>query len=144
MQIRVVVACHDETDLIDADEDLLAGLLDRDALGLLGLRMQLHVLAHADDGLRQAIGFDRLHQVIDGVDFERVQREFAVGGNEHDRRRELQVLQGFRQLQARCLGHVHVKEHDVAGIFFQLLNGLTHACCLGHHFGLTQFVEQEL
>ena len=114
------------------------------ALGLLGLRMQLHMLANAGDGLGQTIGFDRLHQVIDGVDLEGVERELAVGGDEHHRGRELQVLQCLGKLQAGCLGHVHVKEHDVAGIFLQLLDGLAHACRLGDDLRLTQFVEQEL
>lgn len=47
LQVCVTVARHDEANLIDADEDLLAALFHRNALGLLGLHMQRNVLADA-------------------------------------------------------------------------------------------------
>ena len=40
LQVGVVVAGHDEADLVDADEDLLAALFHGDALGLVSLQVQ--------------------------------------------------------------------------------------------------------
>ena len=54
------------------------------------------------------------------------------------------MLQGLGQLQASGLRHVDVQEHDVAGIFFQLLDGLAHAGRFSHDLGLAEFVKQEL
>ena len=105
--------------------------------------MQRDAFAHAGDGLGQTIGFDRLDQVIDCVDLERVEGELAVGGDEHDRRRVLEMLQGLGELQTRGLGHVDVEEDDIDGIFLQFLDGLAHAGGLGDHVGLAELVEQE-
>ena len=105
--------------------------------------MQRHLLAHARDGLSQTLGLNRLYQIIDGVHLERIKGIFAIGGHEHHRRRELQMLQSLGKLQARGLGHVHIKEHDVTGILFELLDGLAHACCLGDHLDLTYLVKQK-
>ena len=144
LQVGVVVARHDETNLVDADKDLLAALLNGDALGLLRLHVQRHMLAHTGDSLGKALRFNRFHQVVDRAHLECVEGELAVRGHEHHRRRELEMLQRLGELQARGLGHVDVKEHHVNGIFLQLLNGLAHAGRLGHNLGLPQLIEQEL
>ena len=105
--------------------------------------MQRHMLAHTRDRLGKTLAFDGLDQVVDGVHLERVERELAVGGDEHDGGRELEVLQRVGELQAGRLGHVDVEEHHVARIFLQLFDGLAHAGSLGDHFGLAQLVEKE-
>ena len=46
LQVGVIVPGHDEDDLVDADEDLLAGLLHGNALGLLGLGVQQNMLTY--------------------------------------------------------------------------------------------------
>ena len=68
----------------------------------------------------------------------------AVCGHEHHSRGELQVLQRVGQLQAGRLGHVHVQEHDVAGVFLQLLDGLADAGRFGDHLRLPQLFQQVL
>ncbi len=105
--------------------------------------MQRHLLAHAGDGLGQAVGFHRLQQIIHGAHLEGVQRMLAVRGHEHHSGRELQVAHRIGQLQAGGLGHVHVQEHDIAGIFLQLLDGLTDTGRLGNHFDSANLVKQE-
>ena len=143
LQVCVIVARHDEANLIDADEDLLAALFHRNALGLLGLHMQRNVLADACKRLGEALGLNRFHQVIDGVHLERVERMLAVGGDEHHRGREFQVLQRLGQLQASGFRHIHVEEHDIAGVLFELFDSLAHTSRLGNNLGLAKFVEQK-
>ena len=144
LEIRIVVTRHNVADFVDADENLLAALFDRDALRLLHLRMHGNMLANTGDSLGQPFGLNRLHQVVDGFHLECVQREFAVRRHEHDRWRVLQMLHGLCQLQTGRLRHVDVKEHHVAGIFLQFLYGLAHVGGFARHLYLAQFVKQVL
>ena len=67
----------------------------------------------------------------------------GISRHKHHRRGELEVLQGLGQLKAGGLGHVHVHEHDVAGILFQLLDSLAHVGSFGCHFNPANFVEKK-
>ena len=142
LQVRVIVARHDETNAVDRDENLLAALFDRNALRLAGLHMQRDVFARAVHSLLQAIGFDGLHQIIDGIHLEALERVLAVGGNENDRRRIFQTLQGLGELNAIDLGHAHIEEQHVHGIALHFLNSLAYARGLGKHFDPTDFAQQ--
>ena len=67
----------------------------------------------------------------------------GISRHKHHRRGELEVLQGLGQLKAGGLGHVHVHEHDVAGILFQLLDSLAHVGSFGCHFNSADLIEKK-
>ncbi len=100
LQIGVVITSHNETDVVDVDEDLLAALFNRDALCLLGLRVKDDVLANAGKCVGKALDLDGLDQVVDRVDLERIEGEFTVRRDEDDGRRVLQMLQRLGQLDS--------------------------------------------
>ena len=142
LQVRVIVARHNKTNAVDGNENLLAALFDRNALRLAGLHMQRNVLARAIHGLLQTIGFDRLHQIIDGIHFEAFECMLAIGGNENDRRRVLQTLQGLGELNAIDLRHAHIEEQHIHGVALHFLNSLAYTCGFGEHFDPTDFAQQ--
>ncbi len=61
----------------------------------------------------QALGTHRLHQVIERLYFECIQRVFVVGGDENHRGRVIALRQMARDLDAVHVGHVHVEQNDV-------------------------------
>lgn len=99
LQVRAIVACHDETNLVDFDKDLLSALFDGNTLGLLCLHAENNLFTHAGDSLNEKLGFNRFDQVVDGIHLERIKRVFSISRNEHDGWRELQMLQGLGELQ---------------------------------------------
>ena len=108
-----------------------------------GLSVKQHVLAGARDSLAQTIGLHRLDQIIHGMNLEALQSMLAVGGNKHHSGRILQALQSIGKLDAGNLGHAHIQEQNVHRIDLDLLNGLTHASGLGHHFYAADLPKKE-
>ena len=53
------------------------------------------------------------------------------------------MLQSLGQLKASGLGHVHIHEHNVAGILFQLLDSLAHVGSFGCHFNSADLIEKK-
>lgn len=98
VQVGVVVLRHDEVNLAGGNEQLLAALLDGDAL--VGGRAALRgdELLDLADCLYEAIGLDRLYQVIGRVYLERLDGKLAVRGHENDVGRILELV--LRLLQA--------------------------------------------
>ena len=139
LQVRIIVACHNVANVIDVDEDLLAALFNGNALGLLGLCMKQHMFAHASKSVGKTLGFNRLNQVIDGIDLERIQSKFAISSNEYHGRRVLQMLQSLCELNTGSLGHVDIQEHNVARVFLELFDSLADAYSLGNNFSLVEF-----
>ena len=142
LQICVIVTRHDETNGIDGDKDLLAAFLYRDALRLARLHMQRDIFARAVHGLLQAIDFNRLHQIVDGIDFEAIEGMLAIRGNENNRRRVLQTLKSFGELEARHFRHAHIEEQNVNGVALHLLDSFANARGLCKHFDATNFAQQ--
>ena len=139
LQVRIIVARHNIANVIDVDEDLLATLFNGNTLSLLGLCMKQHMFAHTGKSMGKTLGFNRLNQVIDGIDFERIQGKFAISSNEYHGRRVLQMLQSLRELNTGSLGHVDIQEHNVARVFLELFDSLADACSLGNNFSLVEF-----
>ena len=122
-----VAAVHGDVFLIGAQEHHLADRHQLDATALagaeeaprLGVQLIEHgpSLTHGVAGLRQrrrkASGTHRFQQVVDGVDFESLQREGVVRGDEDDGRRSLQQLRVARELQPAHARHVDIDQHDV-------------------------------
>ena len=63
LQVRIIIARHNVANAIDGDENLLAALLDRNALGLGCLHVQGYVFGGAIDGLMQT---NRSRQALPG------------------------------------------------------------------------------
>ena len=69
--------------------------------------------AHARQRVEQAAQPDRLQQVVDRVQFERLQRIGVVGGGEDHRRRVGELLQVLRGFDAIHLRHADVEQHHI-------------------------------
>ena len=91
--------------------------------------------------MRQALGLNGFHQVINRVDLECIESKLAVGRNKDDSRRVFQVLKGIGQLNAGSLGHVDVKKHHVTGVFLELFNSLADAGGFSHDLGLIELAQ---
>jgi hypothetical protein len=99
-----------------------------------------HVLAHRRDRacthqrIRQPGGPDRLEQVVDGVDLERLDRVGVVGRGEDHRRRVGHALQVLRDLDAVDARHAHVEQHDIDPVAGDVDQGLAPVGRLACHF----------
>ena len=82
VEVAVVVLGHDVQDVVDRDEQLLAGLLDGNALNLGGRLLGSGL--EAADRLPQPIDLDRLDQVVGRFDLEGLHRVLAVRRDEDD------------------------------------------------------------
>ena len=133
----VVVLGLDVANLVDGHEDLATALdhgdaLDRGvALGRGGLGLGGAGLDLIEREL-EAVGLDRLHQVVDGVHAEGLQRVLAVGGDEDDRGRVLELVKCLGKLHSARLGHGNVKEDDLGLGLHELLDRLAGARGLGN------------
>ncbi len=65
------------------------------------------------DGLAEALLADRLEDVVDGLEVERLHGEVLVRGDEHDQRRLGEPGEQPGQVEAVETGHVDVEEDDV-------------------------------
>ena len=81
-------------------------------------RLRAEPLARARDRLLESFRAERLQQVVDGVDLERLQRVLIVRGDEDDR---LIAAEQLEDLEAVQLRHLHVEQHEIR---LQLGHGL--------------------
>ena len=118
----VVVLRLDVANLVHGDEHLAAALLHGDAL-LRGVARGrgLHDGLHLVERAVEPVGLNGLHEIVDGVHVERLERVFAVRGHKHHRRRVLQLVQGFGKLHARRLRHRDVQKYHVDALVGTLL-----------------------
>ena len=130
-------------DLVRGDEQLLAALLDGDALARAAVALAAHLLEHLGDGLVEAVCLDGLDQVVRRVDVEGLHGVLAVGGDKDHVRRVLEMGEGLCELQAVCAGHVHVEEHDVCTEVLELLDGLANVGGLCYDVDLAGLVQKE-
>ena len=96
---------------------------------LAGRRRQAR--AHAAKRLRQPFRPERLEQVVDRVDLERLQRVLVVGGDEHHRDVLLDQLEHLESVQFR---HLHVEQQQIRLEVGDGLDGFEAVRALGDHF----------
>ena len=144
MQVGIIVLGHDVENLVRGDEQLLAALLNGNPLGRVVLVDHRDMLLDLFDRLEEALGLDRLHEVVDRVDLEGLDGMLAIGRDEHDRRRARDLRESLGQLQARRARHVDVEEHHVAAVVLEVLDGFAHVARLGHDLDLAGLLEQVL
>ncbi len=95
-----------------ADDDDRAIFLGRRDRGRRRLRAQ--ALGDAAQRRLQALALDRLGEVVDGFEVERLERVLGVRGDEDDRRRRRAQAQLGGELGAVAAGHLHVEQQQVA------------------------------
>ena len=91
----------------------------------------------------QASFLDRLHQIIDGIHVECLDRMVTIRSHKHDRRRILKLMQRLGKLQARGTGHRDIEKHDIHATFHKHLDGGADARRLRDRADLARLLEQE-
>lgn len=106
----------------------------------------------AGTGLARAMTFDRavqaglldrLHEIVDRIHVERLDRMVAVGGHEYNRRRILELIEGLGKLQTRRSGHRDIQEYDVDPRPHEHLDGGADARRLGDGADLARLLQEE-
>jgi hypothetical protein len=90
--------------------------------------------AHARQRLEQASQPDRLQQIIDRMQLERLQRIRIVRGGKDHAGWLRQLLQVLRNLHAIHLRHADVEQHHIGARVLEQLEQGTAVGCLRHHF----------
>ena len=85
---------------------------------------------------------DRLQQVVDRVDLERLDRVLIVGGDEDDVRRRLRVDHAPRHLETGQPRHLDVEEHDVGLQSLDRAQRLDAVAGLPDHLDAADLAEQ--
>ena len=91
----------------------------------------------------QASFLDRLHQIIDGIHVECLDRMVTIRSHKHDRRRIFELMQRLGKLQARGTGHRDIEKHDIHATFHKHLDGGADARRLRDRADLARLLEQE-
>lgn len=91
----------------------------------------------------QAGLLDRLHEIVDRIHVERLDRMVAVGGHEYNRRRILELIEGLGKLQTRRSGHRDIQEYDVDPRPHEHLDGGADARRLGDGADLARLLQEE-
>ena len=113
VQPGVVTVRLDVAHLAAGHEPGHAAELDRDVLLVLVLHRGRGGDHQSPDRLGEPVVTDRLEDVVDGVELERLHRVLVVRGDEHDRRRGAEPGQHPGELETGQAGHPDVDEHRV-------------------------------
>jgi hypothetical protein len=128
-------------DVGDVDEQLLAGLLDRDPLDLRG--RHLGGGFEPADRLPKPLDLDGLDEVVGRLDLERLDRMLAVSRDEDDRRRAREPREHLGKLDTAQAGHLDVEEDDVVGDRLDELQRFDRVACLSDDLDSAGFTQQE-
>jgi len=80
----------------------------------------------------ETTGHDRLHQIVEGVDLERLQRVAVVGGDEDDAW-PARGRHAFEHFEPVHVGHAHVEQDEVRLVLEHRCDRRAPARRLAHH-----------
>ncbi len=100
---------------------------------------RLQSLFQPRDGLGQALGLDRLHEIVEHALSERLHGVLIEGSDKHQMRAATDVLSG---LDTGLAGHLHVQKTNLRPMRFEQIDGFATVAGLSHDLQLGPELRQ--